>query len=229
VNTWIKLAGLAFDMEDRESALKHFAHALSIDGSNSDIFFHRGQMFLIMEELEKSIADLKQCISMAPDFALAYMQLGIAQFRMNDFDQASASCKKAVDLAPHLPQVHNYYGEVLLNQGKGAEAKKSFEKASEIDPVFPDPVVNQGLLLLNTAPPNVEGALGLFDKAIQIDPQCQTAYIHRAQVLFQMQQYEKSLSEYETAIKWSKTEAELSEICAFREAALAQMEAAKVV
>jgi import receptor subunit TOM70 len=229
-NVWVKLGGLAFDSEDRESALQHFTQAVEADAEDPDVYYHRGQMYLIMEKYDECLADLRECISKSPPFGLAHMQLGIALYRQNKKDEAMAALKKAVEVSPKVPQVHNYYGEVLLAEGKVQEAAEQFEQSISVDPTFPDAYVNQGQLAIHTkGGQGIMEAVGLYNKAVEIDEQCQAAYLHHAQLKLQLGVRDEAIGLYDKAIEWAKTQAELVEICAFREAAVAHNEAALVL
>jgi len=229
-NVWVKLGGLAFDSEDRESALLHFTKAVAANPDDPDVYYHRGQMYLIMEMYDECLADLRECIGKSAPFGLAHMQLGIALYRQNKKEEAMASLKKAVEVSPKVPQVHNYYGEVLLAEGKVEEAAEQFEQSISVDPTFPDAYVNKGQLSIHTkGGQGIMEAVGLYNKAVEIDEQCQAAYLHHAQLKLQLGVRDEAIGLYDKAIEWAKTQAELVEICAFREAAVAHNEAALVL
>ena len=102
----------------------------------------------------------------------------------------------------------------------------SFFCSFQVDPSFPDPYVNKGLLVLQRDN-NAQGAMDQYQQAIKQDEQCQTAYLHSAQLYLRLSEHEKASQMYDMAIEWSKTEVELSEICAFKAASDSQIEAAR--
>jgi tetratricopeptide (TPR) repeat protein len=183
VNTRIKMGGVAFDSEDAEQALAHFntACAMLENGAASpDALFHRGQMYLITEKYAKAIADLRRCTALAPAFALAHTQLGLAVFReaqaacenpetQEEFDamraqaaeavqKAFAHCAKACELDPANPQSHNYWGELLFAMGDFEVAKEKFRAASAADHEFGHALVNLGLCELQHGQAQGHGA-----------------------------------------------------------------------
>ena len=183
INTRIKMGGVAFDSEDAEQALAHFnaACAMLENGAASpDALFHRGQMYLITEKYAKAIADLRRCTALAPTFALAHTQLGLAVFReaqaacenpetQEEFDamrataaeavqKAFAHCAKACELDPANPQSHNYWGELLFAMGDFEVAKEKFRAASAADHEFGHALVNLGLCELQHGQAQGHGA-----------------------------------------------------------------------
>jgi import receptor subunit TOM70 len=225
VNTWVKLAGLCFDRDERPEALEFFDTALRVDEAAADVYFHRGLMHMITDNFADAIADFERCLQEEPSFALAHMQMGIVFFRQDNMESALTSLKLATELAPTLPEVHNFYGEVLLNLSKNDEALATFDRAIEVDASVPIHYVNKGLLLLQrqSSADDHEAAKALFEKALEVDPQCHHAHLRLAQLALQQQRGGDAIRHYDMAIEWPKHEAELAEMFSFREAAVSQL------
>ena len=56
-------------------------------------------------------------------------------------------------------------------------------------------------------------AVEMYNKAVEIDEQCQSAYLHHAQLKLQLGAREEAIGLYDKAIEWAKTQAELVEVC----------------
>lgn len=68
-------------------------------------------------------------ISLNPQYAEAYNNLGYAQFKQNKIDEAMSQYRKAIQLKPDYPDAFNNLGVALIQNGKTKEATASFQQA----------------------------------------------------------------------------------------------------
>merc|ERR1712194_4955 len=123
-----------------------------------------------------------------PDYVMARLRLAAVLTSTNDADNAKKQLEAAARIAPDSSDVLSYQGELLFTQNDFARAKEKFEKAMKLEPKNPTPYVNTALAVLNTPP--VPGkqlemaseACELLEKAIEVDPQFQTAYVQLGQL-----------------------------------------------
>ena len=66
---------------DEAEAMADFAAAAELDPLNSDVFHHRGQLSLLLDRTADACKDFQNCVSLAPDFALAQVQNAYTQYR----------------------------------------------------------------------------------------------------------------------------------------------------
>lgn len=57
-----------------EESLSEFGRALNISKENSDIYHHRGQLYLICDKLDQAVADLNKAASLSPEFSIAQVR-----------------------------------------------------------------------------------------------------------------------------------------------------------
>ena len=77
----------------------------------------------------KAIVELKQAVSLYPDFGLALNELGVQYLKRGQVDNAAKSLQSAVRLLPDAFAPHLNYGIALLNQNRFAEAEIEFRDA----------------------------------------------------------------------------------------------------
>merc|ERR1712060_927825 len=58
----LKRASLWYEREDTARALGDFDAALKVDGTNPDIFCHRGQLRILQGEIASAISDLREAV-----------------------------------------------------------------------------------------------------------------------------------------------------------------------
>lgn len=228
----IRMGGLSFDQKDMKRALEWFEEALAEKPSCSTAFFHRGQLHSIDiapdgSNAEAAIAlalrDLEKCIELAPDFSMAYIQLGVTHARTGNFGKAVEYLQTATVITPDVPEVYNYLGETYMQllqaPGSGVDfdmVQSMFEKAIELDPTYPMAYINQGNLLVSKGSEFGHAALELFERAVKMCPRSKFAYCHLAQVYMAMQDYPRALEQIDQAIAYALSSDEYHELFALR-------------
>lgn len=94
----------------------------------------QGNTFLQVNELEKAIECYKKAISLSPDYADAYYNLGKAYHLSKKYDEAAAAFEKAKEYNPDDVETLVLLGECYRATGKYSNAFKNFEKALALDP-----------------------------------------------------------------------------------------------
>lgn len=226
----IRMGGLCFDRKEMKQALRWFDKALAEKSDCATAFFHRGQLHSIDQDsttIELSMAqafkDLERCIQIAPDFSMAYIQLGVTQARSGNFDKAIEYLKSAARITPDVPEIYNYLGETYMQtaqmQGSGVEfstIEEMFDKAIDLDATYPMAYINKGNLLVQKGSEYGHEALSLFEKAVKMCPRSKFAYCHLAQVYMAMQDYPRAIEQIDRAIAYAFAAEELNELFAIR-------------
>ena len=91
--------------------------------------FSKGVESARLGDHRKSIEQFQQAISQAPDFELAYNEMGVQYLALGQLDKAAEAFTKALKLAPEDFVARLNYGIALLNQNKFAEAEKQLRQA----------------------------------------------------------------------------------------------------
>ncbi|CAI5727143.1 unnamed protein product [Peronospora effusa] len=228
----IRMGGLCFDQKDLKMALEWFDKALAEKSECSTAYFHRGQLHSIdvspdgtsnESSMAAARSDLEKCISIAPDFAMAYIQLGVTHARNGNFQGAIEYLTTAARITPDVPEIYNYLGETYMQMlqvpGSAVDLKtveEMFEKAVELDPSYPMAYINQGNLLVQKGTEYGHQALGLFEKAVEMCPRSKFAYCHLAQVYMAMQEYSRAIEQIDKAVAFAFSKDEFNELFAIR-------------
>lgn len=229
----IRMGGLSFDKKDMAQALAWFERALAEKPTCSTAFFHRGQLHSIDIAADGSNADaaialalrdLETCMELAPDFAMAYIQLGVTHARTGNFEKAVEYLQRATVITPDVPEVYNYLGETYMQllQAPGDHGvdfdtvQALFDKAIAMDPTYPMAYINQGNLLVSKGSEYGHAALALFERAVTMCPRSKFAYCHLAQVYMAMQDYPRALEQIDKAITYALSPDEFQELFALR-------------
>jgi len=184
----VKQAGVAMDSGDHEKALDLFTSALSVDPDAVDALLHRANLRMVQADLVAAKVDLERCIELRPDYVMARLRLAAVLTSTNDSAGAKKHLEAAARVAPDSSDVLSYQGELFFTQNDFVSARREFEKAMKLEPKNPTPYVNTALAVLNTPPEPgkqiemAHEACVLLEKAIEVDPQFQTAYVQLGQL-----------------------------------------------
>jgi len=230
----VKRAGVCMDGGKLEEGLALFDSALELDPNAVDALLHRANLRMIQTKPTEAKADLDRCIELCPDHILAWLRLATVLMSTDDMDGARRCLEKAQEIDPQSSEVHSYRGEMLFQVQDFVSARVEFDLAIECDSKNPTPYVNAALAVMNTpvdnGPPDIAQSIGLLEKAIEIDPQYQTAYIHLGQLKLSMATDLSTAKEvvelYDKGLSYCRTSDELKDIVSMRILTVAQVDAA---
>lgn len=182
VNALIKRASLFTQLENTEQCLEDFSSAAELDPNNSDIYHHRGQVYLLLERMDEATSEFAKAVELNPNFSIAYIQKCYADYRhaqihknvgalhavRNDFE-------KALERFPTCAEAYILFAQVLSDQQEWGRAESLFDSALGVDPTNATLYVHKGLVQLQKST-DFEKAVKLINKAIEMDDKCDFAY-----------------------------------------------------
>uniref|UniRef100_A0A1B0DDC5 Mitochondrial import receptor subunit TOM70 n=1 Tax=Phlebotomus papatasi TaxID=29031 RepID=A0A1B0DDC5_PHLPP len=232
VNALIKRASINVQMDKMEECFEDFAAAEKIDPNNPDIFYHRGQMYVLLQRLQEAVEDFQKTIDMVPDFGMAYVQKLYVEYRtalMEDNPMKSfhllEKFRDAMERFPKCVECYSIMAQILTEQQQYKEADQLFEKAIKLDPGNATLYVHRGILQLQWRG-DVDTALQLLQTAITVDDRCEFAFETLASIEVQRGNMQKAIELFDAAINLAKSETELRHLFSLKDAAMAQMNVA---
>lgn len=88
------------------------------------------------QQYSRAIAEFRAAIAIAPDYALAYNQLGYTYRAAGKMADAEAAFEEYVRLLPNDPNPHDSYAELLLSVGRFDESIAQYREALALDADF---------------------------------------------------------------------------------------------
>jgi tetratricopeptide (TPR) repeat protein len=119
------------------AAAKHLDRALEILGHTADAAFPhylRAKVNTEQDETQKAAAHLNEAVSLRPDFAEAWSDLGQARKALLDDAGALAAFKRAVEAGPDDAVAQYRLGSEYLHQGEAHLAVVHLQKALGLNP-----------------------------------------------------------------------------------------------
>ncbi|XP_046387645.1 mitochondrial import receptor subunit TOM70 isoform X2 [Ischnura elegans] len=228
VNALIKRASLHMQMEDPPKAIEDFNRAAELGPGISDVYHHRGQVFLLMDKAAEAQADFKKAVDLSPEFPIAYVQKCYADYRYACMEQNIERAKKAIEefeeairKFPKCSECCTLYAQVLNEQQEYEKADNYYKKAIEIDPENAALFVHRGLLQLNWKG-DVDKAIYYIRKSLEMDDKCEFAYETLGTIEVQRGNFLAGAELFDKAIQLVKTDVEMSHLFSLKDAAKAQ-------
>jgi tetratricopeptide (TPR) repeat protein len=163
---------------------------LTVRSAQSDAQQKREQLYrlnnlgvALMEQFkhEEAAKHFKEALSGDPNFALARINLALANYFLNDSKTAVEDAKAAVKLAPDSLHAHYVLGAALRNEKLYDEAIAAFNKVLSVDPK--DPATNVQIGQIYSQKQQYQQAIPAFRRALEAEPYNATAAYSLAQAL----------------------------------------------
>ncbi|WWD07113.1 hypothetical protein V865_005210 [Kwoniella europaea PYCC6329] len=227
VQSWVKIASVHMELGDSASAFGDFEAAIRHNADDPDIYYHRGQVYFIMQEFDKAIADYNKSTALDGSFIFTHIQAAVAQYKQGNVGSSMAAFRRILKEFPDKGEPSNYYGELLLDQQKFQESLERFDRSIELDkdrkPRNVLPFVNKALALFQWKQ-DIVGADELCQKALEIDPECDVAVATLAQLSLQQGKIDEAIKWFEKSAQLARTEGELVNAITYEHASKAQVQ-----
>ena len=211
-----------------EKAVQVFELAEKANPNHPDLYYHRGQIRFLINDLEGSVQDYKKAIALDPVPIYPHIQLAVSLYKLNQIEKSKHYFEQTLKKFPESAEVYNYYGEVLLDQKFFDKAKEVLNKSIEMDPKSPLPYINKAILFLQESEDPAQ-AEAECRKAVDADPLSDIALSQLAQLLSHQNKTEEAIEYYNKAIDVARTKTEILNIVSCREAAQAQLFVIQVI
>ena len=148
--------------------------------------------------LDKSIEAYKKCISLKPDFAEAYNNMGIALQKLKRYDEAINVYQKAISIKPEHEHFYNNMGSVFKDKGEFEKAIETYKKCISINPRNVDALYNLG----NTLKDNhqYDEAIKEYEKCISTNPNYIKAYLSIGDIYKDQGKLKKAIEIYKKVL-----------------------------
>ena len=158
------------------------------------------------DSLNKAIEAYRKCVTLKPDYADAYNNLGVALQNQNSQDEALQVYKKAILLKPDYDEAYNNMGGVLKKQGKLDESTEAYQKCISINPNNSQAYYNLGNVLKEQD--KTDKAIEFYKKSISINPKFAEAYNNMGNVYKEQGKLKESIDCFNKSISFKPDYAE---------------------
>ena len=156
---------------------------------------------------EKAIQAYKNVISINPNYAYAYCNMGVVLKDQGKLDDAILVYKKAILIKPDYAEAHSNLGVVYRYQGRLDEAIIEFQKAILLKPDFDQAYNNIGNVFHDQK--KFDKAIKAYEKSISFNPGYHDAYNNLGNTLKEVGKLEEAIQAFKKALFFKPDYAEV--------------------
>jgi len=135
-----------------------------------------------------------------PNYAPAHVNLGLVLGGEGKYGEAEKEIRNALRASPKNLSAYNAMGMLAAKLGRGEEAIEILQKVAQIQPNSAVAHLNLGTALSSDGF-DLPGALEQFTEAIRLDSKSATAYFNKGRVLYELNRFEVSRAELDSACR----------------------------
>jgi len=234
VNALIKRASLFIQQckdpsKDPQLSFADFSTALELDADNADIYHHRGQVHLLIDQTNQAIVDFNKAVALQPNFPVAHVQKLYTDYRAatsigdhNTINTVLDKFQLATQTFPKCVETYALYAQVMNDQQEYDRADQLYQDGMAVDPQNANLLVHRGLVALQ-AKGDVSKAVELIQSALELDEKCEFAYETLGTIEVQRGNLKRAIELFDKAIPLANTELEMGHLFGLRDAAIAQI------
>ena len=132
---WVKLGFMLANKKDPK-AIQYFDNAILVDSLNVDAHFAKANYLHNNDQLQKAIETYLNINRIAPQFANAYYNCGLAYMELDSVKLASTQFDLAVKMKPTHIMAYYYRGVAAELKGDISGAKQDYQHALNLNPGF---------------------------------------------------------------------------------------------
>jgi tetratricopeptide (TPR) repeat protein len=180
-----------------ESAMLSYQEALIADSGDFNvphllgILYLQKQNFLLAQEM------FHRAISLYSNYAQSHFYLSISFQELGDIDSAIIHLQRAIEIDPVYYEANLTLGNIHFNRHSYELSKLHFERCIKIDPTNTSAYCQLGLTLYFQDRQNLQLAINVFDKAIELNSQFAEAHLNKSLILLTEGCYEEAWPHYE--------------------------------
>ncbi len=195
------LGNVSFHLEDYQDALEYFQKACEIENNDHVVVYSIAVCLQRLDRKDEAFSFYKKSIEIKPDFPDALNNIALIYFHKKDYEKAEDFFSRALQADPeHINSIVNYGStKTFLNDYEAASS--AFELAVNIAKKRDDKTnlsviyTNMGFLELRKS--NLQSALELFDKSLELDPEYVIGNYNKGETLLKLGKFEEGWKHYE--------------------------------
>jgi tetratricopeptide (TPR) repeat protein len=183
---------------------------------------------------EAAIELLNKAISLHPDFAAAYYNLGTAYYLLGQSANAVAALQEAIKLNHPYPEAYNQLGVVYVELAQYERAIAAFKQSTSHNPNDSIARYNLGCTYIRLK--DFKAAVAALDRAVQLQPNNVEARMNLAFAYSRLKLYPAAITEMREAVRLKPKDIQaqffLGNLCLLakdRQSALAQYQTVKLL
>ena len=172
---------------------------ISEEELHAELAFQRGNVLMMLGQLDMAIEAYSKSIDLNPRDANAYYNRGVAYGEKDEVDLALKDYNKAIELKPNFAEAHNNRGIAYNDKGDADIAVEYFDKAIELNPNYAEARNNRGTAYNDKG--ELDHAIEDYNTAIELKPNYAEAYYNRGNTYVAKGEVNCAITDYTKAIQ----------------------------
>jgi tetratricopeptide (TPR) repeat protein len=194
-----ELAGDYLQLGRADLALPLTQKLLQGGTKTAQVYYFDGLAQTALGHMKEATADLESAANLEPTNPGVLGTLTNMYLQQNRPQDAERVAKRALTFNKDDKNAYLAYGSVLATEGKYDEARQQFEGAAKIDPKDVRPILLEAQTY--TQQNAIALAMGLYDRAIAIDPTNVEALVGKARLSGTQHNVKDAIATYEQILK----------------------------
>jgi len=150
------------------------------------------------DQLEQKLNEANKALSIKPNNANAYNNMGIALQDQGKLEEAVEAYNRALAIKPDHAEAHNNKGIAFQGQNKLEEAIEAYNQALAVNPDYAEALYNIGIALQEQNKP--KEAIEAYNKALEIKPDYAKAHYNIGTTFQDQGKLEEAIEAYVNAL-----------------------------
>ncbi len=171
----------------------------SVDQDDANLFFLKGNVQLTQKNYQEAIRFYKEAIAKNPEFADAYLNIGLAYLPLGQLNEAKLAFTTAIDQDESLLPAYLARAETATRLSQWDNAERDLNKLINAYADSSQFHLIKGNMFVGKN--NQPVALAEYDMSLAINPKNAEAYVNRGAIYFAQKAYTLAAEDFEQALK----------------------------
>ncbi|HXM98840.1 MAG TPA: tetratricopeptide repeat protein [Candidatus Dormibacteraeota bacterium] len=185
---------------EKAKAEEEFKAAISADSQSVEAKNNLGVLYAWTNKNFEALEVFRLAIQSRPNYPPAHVNFGLVLAAEGNYAEAEKEIRNALRGSPNNPSAYSALGMIAFKRGRGDEAIEILRTVVQIQPGSSFAHLNLGAALSGDGF-DLPGALEQFSEAIRLDPKSANAYYSKGRVLYELNRFEESRVELDTACR----------------------------
>lgn len=147
VSLLIKLALVYMEMGDYSKMMELFETAIQVDPNNPAIYYHRGEIYSLSNDLESAISEFSRAIELDPGFVPAYVHQARAYLAKDMISTAKSVLESALQHLQDNSEILHVLGECYALEGDIDRSIAIFDRVICLSPNSPQYLLSKSIVI----------------------------------------------------------------------------------
>ena len=194
-----KLAGIYSEIDEFDKALETYKKVISIVPDDAFVYISIGSIYENQGKYKEALEAYSKALDIFPEYKYNYYNIGNVQYQLKNYKEAIENYNSFLETYSGHTEARENLASSYLTIKDYSNAEKQYKVLYDKSPDSFKHQYEYGIALLNTD--NSEKAVEFLEKAIEIDPENNSAHLGLAQAYQDLGKKDMSYEQYQIVLK----------------------------